>query len=242
MRSQPRGVRLMRGWIAFAAFGAFGVACLAYAVYSSVALHTRLQRAEAALNRALVTQHELEARLQVAESRPATDAEAACNCDDGDVAASETIVIAPDGTRLASPEARTAYFRSHLERRMEASFPPDRFDAATREAIVDLLVEIRALRTSETRVAVNDPRPSVERDAMIQAQEELSALTGMGVGELLHELDGGEAGTSTTPRQAVPPLDGEERKRFPDEIARILGVTEPGSVEVMQDGEWEPKP
>ena len=72
---------------------------------------------------------------------------------------------------------------------------------------------------------------------MIRGQEQFIETTGMGVGEFLVELDD-SVERSRQPQEALEIQDGDERKRFADELARQLGIVEAGEVERFEDGEW----
>ncbi len=141
----------------------------------------------------------------------------------------------------ASPlgeDAREAFVRALLAQQVAESFPDERMDEATREQVVEILTRVRALRSVPAEA--DGASPEELADALRDAELDLIELTGMGVGELLVELEGPERRV-LRPHEAHGVDEGELRKRFADELSRRLGVTEPGSVEVYEDGEWRPR-
>jgi hypothetical protein len=136
-----------------------------------------------------------------------------------------------------SLQERERSVREHLRARLEASIPDEEMDGARRERALDILMRIRDLRTRAIGSGRNDA--AAVRDPLQAAQRELIELTGMGAAELLHRLRSPDPEVSRAPEEAAAIADGAVRKRFADELAVALGITEPGSVEVLQDGEWQ---
>ncbi len=133
---------------------------------------------------------------------------------------------------------REALVRALFEKRVSEAFPDERMDAGTREAVVDLLMRIRSLRALRRGHGLADDTPPEIADALYQAQLDLADLTGLGVGELLEAIQAPEERRAVRPHEARGVDEGEVRKRFADEMARRLGVTEPGQTEVYEDGKW----
>ncbi len=200
----------------------------------------RLER-ELASERALNVElrHQLNVRLAELATCTSGDGDGECRCEPpAQCGAATPVAAAPNGTRLESSEQRSAYVREHLEEKLATAFEPGDMDEATRAEVLDLLLEIRELHAEGEGAPLDDPAVSASRDALVGAQERLTELTGLGVGELLRTLDAGSPGRSLRPEEGGAELEGEERKRFADEASRMLGVTQPGSVEVLRDGEW----
>jgi hypothetical protein len=216
-------------------------AALVYVGLSHQRLERRLERGEAALERALSQQRSIAQALRECEATRGTAAgpsraqpapDEACDC----AAAPECpdaveLLVTPEGSLLKSPEEREAYVRAHLERRIAAAFPEESMDERTREEAVELLVRIRALRAQRGGAETSGRgRP----DALGDAEGEFIDLTGMGVGEFLAQINAREAARSPGSQAAERPLEGEEVKRFADEADRLLGISEPGSVEIFE--------
>ncbi len=144
------------------------------------------------------------------------------------------VVVTPDGRRLRNETDRETYARDLLTTQIDEAFADEPMAPAQRQRVVELLLHVRELR--------GENRGGNMRDALIDAETEFLEETGMAVGEFLDTI---------APRAPARPIDvssgtvaeqpGDERKRFPDELSRRLGVTEPGSREVLaEDGTWQP--
>lgn len=198
-------------------------AAAAFVAYAQFALRSELKAQERELENALAANRELSEQLRVCgdHSSPAS-----CDCP-APVACPEVspLVVTLKGDELG-PEEREAYVRAHLEERLTQAFLAGQLSEDQRHGALMLLMRIRSLRAS-----------GASGDEFVRAQQELVDLTGMGVGELLEEL---ELSASRSHRpDAVPPIrEGELRKRFADETSRRLGIAEPGSVERYEDGVW----
>jgi hypothetical protein len=225
-------------------FAAIAGCALVYAAYVHVDSGARLSEvseARASIDRALARERVLADGLRDCQARLAADAaceeSVACDCSEpaGDLA---DALVAPDGQRLASPEDRDAYLREYLQRRIDRTFPDEAMDEWQRRRIVDVMVRIRAL--VEARARGDDPDQTDEtlRDELDGLQEELRDLSGMGPAELLDAAGAREAPRALRPHEAEAIPEGEERKRFADEISRRLGVARPGAREVFEAGEW----
>jgi len=150
---------------------------------------------------------------------------------------------AATGRELAdASEARTQRTRELFDRKLEAAYGSEgalgRLDAPTRRAVVDRLMEIRSLRSRSVDPELDPVGAERSAVALHDAEQSVFELTGLGVGELLHELE-------RRPGPREPPPEGFEegavRKRFADEISRQLGIAEPGTVEVLEGDDWKPQ-
>jgi hypothetical protein len=235
----------------FAFLAAVAIAVTLFAVHRVRTLESRLAARELALEQALTEQRALGAILEDCQERSrAVDSQGSAPGQGPahDVAAGRPelercpkireVLIAPDGTRLQTPEQRDAYFREYLEARMAKAFPDDAMDETTRSAVVDLLARIRELRSKQGGRGLGKSAASEQTDALYELQLEFEDVTGMGVGEFLESIEPRESPRVLRPEQATGVTEGEVRKRFADEISRQLGITESGSVEVYEDGTW----
>jgi len=238
-------------WTGGLALMGFGLALwLAFSVHQ---LESELAAARAALESQRTNQTEaalalaqcrIESAMRDAFRAPETAAPAlgsACACAEADCAtpgASEA--GAAGSTRSnepASDEQRQAAVRAYLERRVAAADPDGEMDDATRRTALELLTRIRALR-SRTRAAGEERDEHAQAADLSQAEDEFTRVTGEGVGEFLARIAEPAPARPRRPGEEPPLLEGAERKRFADEVSRLLGVAEPGSVEVLQRGAW----
>ncbi len=219
------------------------IAAGSYAVYANRALEARLAESEATLAalraEALACESARRAERTTLEARArACETPAAGAGETGAVEVSRDLTATPDARRGPTPAEREAAVRAHLFERLAAAFPDDRLSPDEQREAVDLLMEIRALRALQRGHGLDARMPPDRRDALLDAQYELEALTGMGVSELLLAMDAEASRRIQRPGDAAPPIDGATRKRFADEAARILGIAEPGSVERLDGDRW----
>lgn len=170
-----------------------------------------------------------------------TTAADACRCES--CAPSDPTVIAPDGRNLQSGQELEDWARQRLDRQIAAAFPEQHADGMgkeERQEVVRLLMEFRELRQAQIAQGESGAADPSLRDELFHKQGQFSQLTGMGIGEFLTAIAASEPRVATDILVANPPGAGEERKRFADETARRLGITEPGSREVLDDqGRWQ---
>ncbi|HEB88132.1 MAG TPA: hypothetical protein ENI85_01035 [Deltaproteobacteria bacterium] len=197
-----------------------------------VRLRFEIERGRQRLEEAISLNRRLSERLALLEAGPGKNPPGAR----GDVLECPTlpaecpdpveVILTPEGRRLTGPGEREAWVRSRLAERLERARLEGRLAEDQSRGALDLLMRFRELRSS-----------GGSPEALHRTQEELIDLTGMGVGELLETLEDSEK-RARRPGEIVPIAEGEERKRFLDETARRLGITQPGSVERLRDGEW----
>jgi len=164
-----------------------------------------------------------------------------CRCEP--CADTDASVDAPSGRRFRSAHELQAWASERLDSRIAAVFPeqgPDGMQAEQRQAVVRLLMEFRELRQAEIAQGDSASTDTALRDELFHKQGQFNEMTGMGIAEFLNAIDVSEPAVASDVMVASEPAAGDERKRFADETARLLGISEPGSHEVLDDqGRWQ---
>jgi len=245
-----------RGTLALAALAFVLVGVAGWLLLSVERLEGDLALAQAALAEARSSQ--TEAALELARCRveravrdalegvaapgsasPATD----CDCPAPDCPGEAALEPARAEPDTWADDERV---RAHLARRIAAVDPDGEMDEATRRTAVDLLAQLRALRAKAPETGGEEGEgedaaryaDSLRESERRRVEEEFADLTGESVGEFLARIAEPSPERARRPGEAEPLLDGAARKRFADEVTRMLGVAEPGSVEVLEGGEW----
>lgn len=197
----------------------------------------RAEETEAALS---LAQCRIESALRDALQVPGSEAlvvdPTACECDPEVVCEMGSLAEEEGEPDESTPAAgRDAALRAYLEARVARA--GDELDEATQREVVELLFRVRKLRQNASGTTAPDEARTQALELSV-AEEEFTRLTGEGVGEFLNRVAEPVPARSRAASEETPLLDGAERKRFADEVSRMLGVTEPGAVEVLEDGDW----
>ena len=213
------------------------IGAVSLGLYAEHSGRARVEEARLALDTSRERERALAGELAACRSEArhgrAASGSASCDCPDPAPCAGDADVDA-----AAPAEERADRVRALLEKKVSAAFSDEEMDAQTRARAVDLLVRVRELRSAAKAGGLDDDTPPEVRDELQEAQVEFMELTGLGVAEFLSMLER-DSNAARRPEEALPLQEGEERKRFADESDVELGVVEPGSVEVLEDGEWK---